>query len=79
MGNKVIALSTMKDVVLITGAKGTEFVGTKAVGRKEYQYMLVTVVNTNYIYTIECWGPAEELAKERDAIEQSVRTMKVKP
>ncbi|MEI6149771.1 MAG: DUF4349 domain-containing protein [bacterium] len=79
VGNKVIALGTMKDVVLINEAKGTEFVGTKAVGRKEYQYMLVTVVNTNYIYTIECWGPAEELAKERDAIEQSVRTMKVKP
>ena len=77
--NKVIALNATKDVALLTGAKGTEFIGTKTVGRKEYQYMLVTVVDRNYIYTIECWGPAEEIAKEYEAVEQSVRAMKVKP
>ncbi len=79
VANKVIALSAVKDFSLTTGAKGTQFVGTKALGRKEYQYMLVTVVDKKYITTVECWGLAEEMAKEQDAIEQCVRTMKVKP
>ena len=77
--NKVIALSAVKDVALSTGAKGTEFVGTKTVGRKEFQYLLVTVVDKNYVYTIECWGHAEEMAKEHETVEQAVTTLKVKP
>lgn len=77
--NKVIALAATKDLTLASGANGTEFTGTKAVGRKEYQYMLVMVVNKANIHTVECWGPAEEMAKEREGIDKAIRTMKVKP
>jgi len=76
--NKVIALGAMEEVALKTGAKGTEFVGTKEVGRKQYQYILVTLVDRDYIYTVECWGPVEEMAKEREVVEQSVKTMRVR-
>ena len=79
VANQVIALSAVKDFALTTGAKGTQFVGAKTLGRKTYQYMLVTVVEEKYITTIECWGLAEEMAKEQEAVEQSIRAMKVKP
>lgn len=79
VANQVIALSGVKDFSLTTGAKGTQFIGSKTLGRKTYQYMLVTVVDKKYIYTIECWGLAEDMAKEQEAVEQSVRAMKVKP
>jgi hypothetical protein len=39
----------------------------------------ITVVDKKYIYTIECWGVTEEVAKEKEAVEQCVRAMKVKP
>jgi len=76
--NKVIALGSMAEVTLKNGAKGTEYVGTKEVGRKQYQYILVTLVDEDYIYTIECWGPAEEMAKEREVVEQSIKTLRVR-
>jgi Domain of unknown function (DUF4349) len=74
VANKVIAVSEVKEFDLLTGAKGTQFVGTKTVGRTEYQYRLITVVDKKYITTVECWGVTEEVAKE-----QAVKTLKVKP
>lgn len=79
VSNRVIALSAVKDVTLMTGAKGTEFVGTKDVGRKTFQYVLVIVVDRKYIHTVECWGPVEEMAKERATVDESVKTLKVRP
>lgn len=75
----VTAVSEVKEFDLLTGAKGTQFVGNTTIGRKEHQYRLITVVDKKYIYTIECWGVTEEVAKEKEAVEQCVRAMKVKP
>jgi len=79
VANQVIALSEVKDFELLSGAKGTQFVGTKTLGRKEYQYRLVTVADKKYVTTIECWGIKDEVEKVKDAVDQAARTLKVKP
>lgn len=79
VSNRVLALGDMEHVTLLTGARGTRFSGTREIGRRKFQYMLVTVVERKYIHTIECWGPVEEMAKERAAVEASVKTLKVRP
>jgi Domain of unknown function (DUF4349) len=79
VANQVIALSEVKEFTLNTGAKGTQFIGTKTIGRKEYAYRLVAVTDDDDIYTVECWGIKDEVEKVKDFLDQAVKTLKVKP
>jgi hypothetical protein len=79
VANQVIALSEVKEFTLNTEAKGTQFIGTKTIGRKEYAYRLVAVTDDDDIYTVECWGIKDEVEKVKDSLDQAVKTLKVKP
>ena len=48
-------------------------------GPKTYAYLLFTVVNKDYIYTFESWGPSEQMDKDRTLLEKACRSMKIKP
>ena len=74
LGSKVIAIGETQNVTLGTGAPGFSLSGTKTIGRKTYQYMLLTIVGRKYLYTCECWGPAEDVAKDREAIDKAFRS-----
>lgn len=77
--SRTIAIIEEKNIELNSKAAGRMTVGTQTVGRKTYQYMLALVVKDNYVYTYECWGPADQVTKDREQIELSIKSMKISP
>ena len=78
VASKVIVIAEEKDVTLDTGVAGKLVVGTKTLGRKDHRYIVALIVNQDYVYTFECWGPAEYVAKDQAALEKMVKSMRVK-
>jgi hypothetical protein len=37
------------------------------------------VVTEDYVYTFECWGPVDPIAKDRESLEKAARSMRIKP
>jgi len=76
---KVISLDITEKTSLDNGAPALRFTGTRELGRKTYRYLLWVVVTPRYIYTVECWGPAQELASLQAQVETACRSMGIKP
>jgi len=64
---------------LDSGARGLKLNGAKMFGKKSYEYTLWIVVVDEYVYSFECWGPADEIALMRPQLEKTARSMGIKP
>jgi len=76
---KVFAVADEKDTTLDTGVPVRWMSAVKTVGHDKYQYLLATVVTEDYVYTFECWGPVDQVAKDRESLEKAARSMRIKP
>ncbi len=70
---RVFAVSEEKDV-----GRGRLLVATKTVGSRSYQYLVAIFAGDDYVYSYECWGPAEAVARDREALEKSMASLKVR-
>jgi hypothetical protein len=79
VSSKAIAISKENEIVLDTGIKGVAMEGLVKAGRKDYLYMVAIIANEDFVYTFECWGLAEKVGKDRDALDTAIKSMKIKP
>jgi hypothetical protein len=78
-GEKAMALEATGKVGLNNGTPVLKFIGSKEIGRKTYQYILYVITTERFIYTYECWGLVDEVAKLQEPLDKSCKTMNIKP
>jgi len=79
IAEKTLALGGTENVTLDSGAQGLKFTGTRTLGRKAYQYTLWLVATAEDIYTLECWGEADEVTKMQSQRDTSAKSMNIYP
>lgn len=73
--SRVMAVSEEQD---LASGRGRLFVAVKTIGSRQFQYLVAIFAGEDYVYTYECWGAAEAVAKDRAALEKSMATLEVK-
>lgn len=76
---KAIAVSATNAVTLASGARGFSVEGARTVGQKAYAYRVTVVATSDFIHTVECWGPADAVARDREALDSACHSMKIRP
>jgi hypothetical protein len=76
---RAMSVGESVDVALDGGAKGIAMSATVTAGRKTCTYLLSMAVNKDHVYIFECWGPQEDVNKDRDALAAAFRSMNVRP
>ncbi|MBI3986393.1 MAG: DUF4349 domain-containing protein [Lentisphaerae bacterium] len=46
---------------------------------KEHTYLLAVIANKKYVYTFECWGPSESVTRDREALDKTLKSLRLKP
>lgn len=76
---KTIAIATEKTLELKTGAKAAVLSGSRVMARTPYSYVIGFVVTAKTVYTVEIWGNAEDVTRDRPALEDMLRSLSIKP
>jgi len=79
VAEKSVALDSTEEVTLDSGVHGLKLTGTKKLGRNTYQYMLWLVTTDDEIYTFECWGLVDEVAKMQPQLDKAATSMNIRP
>lgn len=76
---KTIAVTGSEPFTLATGARGFTVDGTRTIGNKAFAYRVSVIVGRKAIHTFECWGPADAVARDRDALDETRKGLRIKP
>lgn len=57
--------------------KAVLFTARKEIGKQAYAYILAVASSDDYVYTYEAWGLADKLEPDLEAIEKSIKSMKI--
>ncbi|MEO5368100.1 MAG: DUF4349 domain-containing protein, partial [Magnetococcus sp. WYHC-3] len=75
--SRILSIGEEKDFTGATGGHGRLFVADKTVGNRKIQYLIAIYCGEGHVYTYECWGPADMVTRDREALEKSIGTMEV--
>ena len=75
--SRVLPVNEGKELSSAHNGHGKLFAVTRTVGNRKCQYLLAIYCGEDYVYTYECWGPADVVAKDREALEASMGTLEV--
>lgn len=78
-GGRAMSITAARDVTLETRARGFALDATRTFGGKSHTYRLVVIVTRDQVYTIECWGRADDVNRDREALDRAFASLKVKP
>jgi len=76
--NRAIKLTNEYEELLTTKAKANIKQGEVLIADQPYNYLVAVVVNRNYIYIYEVWGPKDHFAKDKNRLVKSVKSMRIK-
>jgi len=79
VAGKAIAVTGTNAIALATGAQGFTVEGKRTAGARTYAYRVTVMASRDYIHTIECWGPADEVAKDHDVLDHACQSMPIHP
>jgi hypothetical protein len=72
-----VKIDNTEELELRGRKKGTLLSGTRSVGTRKTTYMLCIAQSKKHVFLYEVWGPVDELEKAREAIVQSMETMRL--
>lgn len=76
---RTLALGETLRTPLKNGTEAIKITGTRTIGRKTYQYVLWLTANEDDVHTFEAWGETAPMAAIADALDQSAKSMRIKP
>lgn len=75
--SRALSLGEEKDLSGAAGGRGRLLAAAKTVGKRKLQYLVAIYCGDDYVYTYECWGPADAVARDRAALEKSMNTLEI--
>lgn len=76
--HRAIAIAETRELTLNAGAPAMLFAGTREVGRETQGYLLLLAANEDSVITFEAWGPAAEMKREAQSLENAAKSIRLK-
>jgi hypothetical protein len=73
-----IAIMTESNIEYASGLNAVLLTGKQEVGVGTYTYMLAVGTTRKYVYTLEAWGPEEEVELHHGSLVDTIRSMDVR-
>jgi peptidoglycan hydrolase-like protein with peptidoglycan-binding domain len=64
-------------ITLAANETGFVLTGSRAAGKEKLGYFVGLSASADFVYLVEAWGPADQLTAQRDALIDSLKTLRV--
>ncbi len=75
--NQAIAINQVRDTTIRDKVEARIIEGSKEIAGEKYAYLVAVAQTRDYVYTYEAWGLSENVAKAKESLEKSIRSMDV--
>jgi len=74
---QAIAINQVRDATIRDKVEAKIIEGSKEIAGEKYAYLVAVAQTRDYVYTYEAWGLSENVAKAKESLEKSIRSMDV--